>query len=76
MSKQVTTFTNAAPGPKIDLESLCGTRDAFMGGLADTFKGLKVVVDGHLRGGAYYVAVSQELYDQLHDAPEAGKEQG
>ena len=40
--------------------------------LISSFKGLRVQVDPELKGNEHYVAVSEELYNQLQDRNERG----
>jgi len=61
------TTTNKTKTKDLSLDKLKMDMKSFQYALAASFKGTPVKVDKDLTGNRYYIAVSQELLDQIEE---------
>ena len=61
------TFTNTEPSgeEKVDIKHVAKIAAELHPDVVSRFKGIPVKIDLTLDGNQYYIAVSQELYDQI-----------
>ena len=59
------TTSNATGVPEVSLDSLSVVYDQLQDSFLGMFSGMNVMVDTNLKGNDWYVAVSQDVADQL-----------